>query len=328
MRSGRWLIALSGLMLWALAVPASAIAQWPVTASGFPDVSGGIGRKKSRPGAHRPDGREPRRDVYVWKYQLANGGHDLAGRRGDRKTGHFAGVPQSSAGFAQDRRMTLSADGLALRGQSTFVGGGGHPLDWRRSSPLPVGTSGTSQAGSHWVTNSTGSPDISGDWKEGPNQVRIDQTGASLVATCTYGSISWRMEGTISRDGVVVPGGLGSYRRCPSILGRFCSGPAHDALCGRVGAAGAVHVRRRGRPSAGLEEVFAPAGQHPRNLPFHRPGRRGPCGARGDGPCPGVAPEGIQRREPQLRNPLRLQRRRVRRRGGGRGTSSAAPSSS
>jgi len=41
--------------------------------------------------------------------------------------------------------MTLSADGLALRGQATFVGGGGHPLDWRRSSPLPVGTSGNSR---------------------------------------------------------------------------------------------------------------------------------------------------------------------------------------
>ena len=38
---------------------------------------------------------------------------------------------------------------------------------------------------------------------EGTNLVRISQTGGNLIATCTYGSVSWRMEGTVSRDGVV-----------------------------------------------------------------------------------------------------------------------------
>jgi hypothetical protein len=52
-------------------------------------------------------------------------------------------------------------------------------------------------------TNSAGYPDVSGEWMEGPNLVRISQTGGNLIATCTYGNISWRMDGTITREGVV-----------------------------------------------------------------------------------------------------------------------------
>jgi hypothetical protein len=51
--------------------------------------------------------------------------------------------------------------------------------------------------------NSQGYPDLSGEWKEASNLVRIVQTGDKLIATCTYGNISWRMEGTITREGVV-----------------------------------------------------------------------------------------------------------------------------
>jgi hypothetical protein len=51
--------------------------------------------------------------------------------------------------------------------------------------------------------NTLGYPDVSGEWKEGSNLVRITQTGGTFVATCTYGNISWRMTGAITREGIV-----------------------------------------------------------------------------------------------------------------------------
>jgi len=50
---------------------------------------------------------------------------------------HTAGVAPSAAGYRQARRLALSADGMALEGAASFTGGG-HPLKWTRSSPLPA----------------------------------------------------------------------------------------------------------------------------------------------------------------------------------------------
>jgi hypothetical protein len=114
---------------------------------------------------------------------------------------HTAGVSPSVNGYMQDRRLTLSPDRIKLEGEARFTGGGGHPLLWTRSSPLPITSNQTTQSSS-WVANSAGYPVVAGEWKEGPNTVQITQNGGSAVATCTYGSISWRMEATITRNGV------------------------------------------------------------------------------------------------------------------------------
>jgi hypothetical protein len=124
---------------------------------------------------------------------------------------HTAGVSPSVTGYAQDRSLTLSADGRTLEGQSVFAGGaGGHPLIWKRSSPLsPItGTSAPS-----------GYPDVAGEWMEGTNRVRVSQTGANLVATCTYGNVSWRMEGTISRNGILTGKLVHTAGVSPSVTG-------------------------------------------------------------------------------------------------------------
>ncbi|MBI4892755.1 MAG: hypothetical protein HY821_19175 [Acidobacteria bacterium] len=105
---------------------------------------------------------------------------------------HTAGVSPSANGYEQNRRYTLSADGNVLDGESVFSRGGGHHATLKR-------TGGASVAGE---SRPTAYPDIAGSWLEGSNAVTITQSGANAVAVCTYGNISWRMEGTITREGV------------------------------------------------------------------------------------------------------------------------------
>jgi hypothetical protein len=123
---------------------------------------------------------------------------------------HTAGVPSSAVGYAQQRSMTLGADGRTLRGNATFTGGG-HSLEWRRtaapSTSQPPQTPPPASGGGAWTMNAEGYPSIEGDWTELPGHpVRVTQRGGGFTATCTYrnpqgGTASWRMDGTLSRDG-------------------------------------------------------------------------------------------------------------------------------
>jgi|GEM_PF-5579332 len=67
-------------------------------------------------------------------------------------------------------------------------------------APLPPDSSENA-----WPLAPDGYPSIGGDWMEEPYLVRIVQlSGGRFIATCDYDGKSWRVEGTISREGEVV----------------------------------------------------------------------------------------------------------------------------
>jgi hypothetical protein len=133
------------------------------------------------------------------------------------------GLKPSDSGYRQAYAMTLSPDGELLDGRSQLPGGGGSHVAWRRYSSTPTSASSSSRppsqpapvtppsaSGQGWRVNAEGYPDISGVWEEMPdrNRVQLTQTGGTFVAAMSYGNpwdrASWRMTGTVSKDGEIV----------------------------------------------------------------------------------------------------------------------------
>jgi hypothetical protein len=112
--------------------------QWTMNAEGYPSIEGDWTELPGHPVRVTQRGggftatctyRNPQGGTASWRMDgtLSRDGKLQASMV------HTAGVPSSAVGYAQQRSMTLGADGGTLRGNATFTGGG-HSLEWRRTA--------------------------------------------------------------------------------------------------------------------------------------------------------------------------------------------------